>query len=611
MVTVRYADLFSDWLVLEGYTHCFFVPGGNIMHILDAARRRFTCIPFVHEVSAGIAAEYFNEQSKAEQRAFVLVTAGPGLTNIVTAMAGAYLESRELLVVGGQAKSDQMASNGVRQLGHQEIGGLDIVQSICKNSLRITRPVSQDIVFHLVREGQNPRKGPIFIEFCLDAQASQVSQSDYDCGDVAVIPLKDSRGVPLDEFEKVSVVCELLARAQRPLLLIGGGVDRGDALEVVEMAERWGIPVATTWNAADRISADHPLYFGRPGNWGMRWSNILIQQADLIVAAGTRLSLWETGFNWEEFAPMADIVQIDIDDSELQKGQPEVFLGINADAMSTLQAVDMEWDKVLLARDDRQSWSDWLTFGSQLRSRLPLAERSNRTAEGFVDPYDFFSKLSAISRKDDVIIPCSSGGAFTVAFQALELKNSQKVTSTKALASMGYGLAGAIGASLANDGKRTLLFEGDGSFAQNMQELGTLVANNLPIKIFLFDNNGYGSIRANQLNYFDGAYMGCDAQTGLVFPDWLKLFGSYGIPTLELSRRDMFSQYVCEFMDSSKPAAFIVPIDPEQTYYPRITSLITANGEIKSNPLHMMDPPLSITDSAFAYRYINPRRIDE
>jgi len=607
---MKYSDAFCDWLVEEGYTHCFFVAGGNIMHLLDSARTRFKCVPFVHEVSAGIAAEYFNEQaSKDGGSAFALVTAGPGLTNIVTAFAGAFLESRELLVIGGQARSTDLASGGIRQLGHQEVDGLSVVQSLCKKTLQIRSPLSRETVISTIRIGSAPRKGPIFIEFCLDAQGAPVNEQDHSNLEDLVV------GEPEPQLEiALSAIYEaaaLVAHASRPVLLIGGGVDRESAAFLLEIAEQLGLPVATTWNGADRISADHPLFFGRPGNWGMRWSNVLIQQADVLLAAGTRLSLWETGFDWQGFAPLAKVIQVDISMAELMKGQPAITLGICADATDTVEEIGRQ----LLSKERPEFWQDkwqeWRAFGREVRQLLPVCDPENVTGSGFVDPYEFMRSLSAVMTETDVVVPCSSGGAFTVAMQALEFRSGQRVTTNKALASMGYGLAGAIGASLGTPHTRTILIEGDGGFAQNMQEIGTAVANKLNLKIFIFDNHGYGSIRSNQQNYFGGAYVGCDSETGLHLPNWERLFESFGVPTVNLDPKDAFSDEVIHLLDSAGPAAFIVPIDTEQTYFPRITSSVSEDGTMKSSPLHLMDPPLSHELSRIAFRYLDAGRSNE
>jgi acetolactate synthase I/II/III large subunit len=298
---MNHADEVLKWLQELGYTHCFFVAGGNSMHLLNSARTTMECVPFVHEVSAGIAAEYFNESRDEGGRAFVLVTAGPGLTNLVTALAGAFLESRELLVLGGQVKSSDLASDGLRQRGIQEVNGVGISAPVTKRSLRVEKPITKKSFFEAVIDGREGRPGPVFLEFCLDAQASLVIQDEIE------VEISTSRQLPTVDSNEIEKCTEMLVNSFRPVLLIGGGISRKDMKRILPLIERTGIPVMTTWNAADRIPADHPHYLGRPNTWGQRSSNILIQEADVLVAVGTRLGLQQTGFNWQEFVPLGKL----------------------------------------------------------------------------------------------------------------------------------------------------------------------------------------------------------------------------------------------------------------------------------------------------------------
>ena len=574
-IASKYAEQLTNWLVELGYTHCFFVAGGNIMHLLDGARTRFTCVPVVHEVAAGIAAEYFNE-ADGKGRAFALVTAGPGVSNILTAMGGAWLESRELLVIAGQVKSEDLASNGLRQRGIQEIDGVGLAAPVAKRSVQMKTPMSKSDFFSIVNEGVTERPGPIFIELCLDAQgAPPVTEEKLNA-----IPTSNS-SVTKIIIDKVVAQFE---KAQRPILLIGGGVSRSTTNALHHELSSSGIPVMTTWNGTDRIAASHPQYLGRPNTWGQRSANLLVAQADLIVAVGTRLGMQQTGFNWQQFGRNAYVVHVDIDRAELEKGHPKTDLTVCADADDFL---------LQLLSKVRGDWSSWLAYAQEVRSLLPLNDPENETGDGFISPYDFYADLVNISDSNDVIIPCSSGGANSVSMQVMEQKLGQVIITDKGLASMGYGLGGAIGASMAHPGRRTFLIEGDGGFSQNLQELATVAVNRLPIKTFIFANNGYGSIRMTQKNYFGGAYLGCDTETGLGFPDWDVLFKSFGISTMTLNRDWSTDKRVLEALRSDEPFGFIVPIDPLQTYWPKITSRIVEGGGMESNPLHMMSPDLS------------------
>ena len=577
MVKEKYADLFVDWLVEDGYSTCFFVAGGNSMHLLNACRKKLRCIPFVHEVSAGIAAEYFNEVSTTG-RAFVLVTAGPGLTNLVTAISGAWLESRELLVIGGQVKSTDLADGEMRQRGIQEVNGIEIVRSITKVNMRLTEPAMRSELIDAINRSRTPRKGPCFIEICLDVQAAPVNRSEYEDLHEKTKPIK------LDSLdEEIREIRMLLKESKRPVALFGGGLDRNHVKDLASKIDKWGVPILTSWNGADRYASDRPFWYGRPDTWGMRFSNAIVQKSDLVIAFGARLSYQQTGFNWSGFAPNAKIVHIDIDRSELDKGHPRSHIKICGDANLILQ-------KLI---DEPLEKKPWISLCQKIKGALPLNDAANSQHEGFLQPYDFSEKLANLCESNDMVIPCSSGGANTVLMQSFMNKTGQYFFNNKALASMGYGLAGSIGVSLAHPDRRTVLVEGDGGFAQNLQELATVKVNTLDLKMFLFANNGYASIRMTQRNYFDGAYLGCDVESGLGFPEWTLLAAAFGIKSMTLSEGFETDGTFLTGWYSRDPYLYIVPIHAEQTYFPKISSQITESGSMESAPLHKMSPPLS------------------
>lgn len=573
---MKYSECLTDWLVELGYTHCFYVGGGNIMHLIESFSKRLDCRPVINEVAAGIAAEYFNETANGP-KALALVTAGPGLTNIITAMAGAYLESRELLVIGGQVKTADLARGALRQRGIQEIDGVSIARPISKVSELIDAPITKKVFADLVRASSRPRKGPVFLEIPLDVQARDYDQTEGSGR------YEEFGSLPLASSDVLDEVTKKIKEAKRPVFLLGAGVDRNTAAFLNEKLIEKGIPIATTWNAADRLGADSPVYIGRPNTWGQRSANIITQQADLLVALGTRLGMQQSGFNWQQFIPNGEIVHVDVDRAELDKGHPKTDLAICADANDLLRR---------LCEKDLGEHTNWLGYAQHVRNTIPLVEDVNKTCDAYISPFEFAENLSKICVESDVIIPCSSGGAFTVMMQTFEQKAGQLIVTNKALASMGYGLSGAIGAAIANPGRRTILVEGDGGFAQNLQEIGTAAINKLNLKIFIFDDSGYASIRMTQRSYFGGRYVGCDTSTGLGLPDWEKLFAAWGVPVLRVNRG---YQNDSDFLDAFNAAgiqAFIVSVDPEQTYFPKITSRITETGAMESNPLHIMSPDL-------------------
>ena len=587
---ITFAEQMTRALGRMDYTHCFLVPGGGIMHLVDAARKNMTVVPFVHEVSAGIATEYFNEIARTHggHHAYALVTTGPGVTNCMTAIAGAYLESRELPVVAGQVKSADLATGGIRQRGIQEADGLAMAAPVCKDAVRLTAPVPVEEVQSLVRLGSTDRRGPVFIEVCLDAQGAPVDVTDFsDTPDV------DS-GFALVQAAHAAFpeVHARLSRARRPVVLIGGGVAPGSFDDLRAIWSAVGLPVMTTWNGFDRVADDFPLFAGRPNTWGQRSANVILAQADCVLVLGSRLGLQQTGFNWCEWTS-GEVIQVDVDASELAKGHPEVALGVHADANKMLD---------LIVGEKYQPDPQWLEHITRVRDLVPILDPANEHGSDYLSPYVLVDQLSDVMGAEDVLIPASSGSGQFVPMETFRLTQGQRVVTNKGLASMGYGLAGAIGAALAAPGSRVVLVEGDGSFSQNLQELGTVALQNLNIKIFLLANDGYASIRTTQRNYFGGAYVGCDAASGLGLPDWAALAGSFGLPVLRVGPDGLGVTEVQAAMREAGPTVFIVDVDPEQTYFPKVTSRVREDGGMESNPIHRMSPDLPEDIAARVFR---------
>lgn len=550
------------------------------MHLVNAVRTRLDCIPVVHEASAVIAAEYFNEVSSG-QKAFALVTAGPGLTNALTGIAGAFLESREVLIVGGQVKSADLSRGNVRQRGIQEIDGVSMAAPVCVRAERLETAVDVTTLSGLLFQRRDTRPGPVYVEICLDAQGEKTSLGNTD------YPLPDVSSDLENESERAAhQIIEILRESRRPILLLGGGVSFAAAQGILSPLASAGIPTMTTWNGFDRIPDDHPSFAGRPNTWGQRSANILISQSDCVVAIGTRLGLQQTGFNWEEWGPRAGegvVVQVDIDERELRKGHPRVDFLMRADANMVLRHV---------VEADFPDYTDWWSQVRKVRELVPTIDPQNSCSDGYLSPYELIEQLSQKMSELDVLIPASSGSGQFVPMMTFASKSGQRVVTNKGLASMGYGLPAAFGAALSSR-RRVVLVEGDGSFSQSIQELGSVAVHQLPVKIFLLDNDGYGSIRTTQKNYFGGAYLGCDRQTGLGFPDWRKLAAAFEIPAVQLDPGGLESSGAAQLFDAPGPAFFVVPVDPAQTYFPKVVSKIAADGGMVSEPIHRMYPPLS------------------
>ena len=593
MARMKYSDALVDLLKLRGYTHVFMVAGGNIMHLIESFSMKMTVIPVVHEIAAVIGADYFNEVSK-NHKALALVTVGPGLTNTVSGIAGANIDGRDVLIVGGQVKSSDLKNPFQRQKGIQEVDGVTLVKSITKATMRLDEVTNLETIDQFLALSHSGRKGPIFLEICLDVQGGiyDLSESEWNSYKAKVV-IKNFEEECIDQ--QIDELLALLKTSKRPLLLLGGGYPRNPNLTARLVS--LGIPIATTWNASDRIPYAESVYAGRPNFFGQRFANVYIQQSDLLIVIGSSLGLQQTGFNVEGFIPNAKIVQVDIDPSILLNSFRDIDLPINVDAQIFMEKfLSREFEIKTL---DFKEWTDFLEF---LKNQLPLVESVTNFSTEHINPFELINWISKVDLGDINVVPCSSGGSYTATMQVFEQNYMHTLVSSKGLGSMGYGLPGAIGAALGN-AQKTILIDGDGGFAQNLQELGTLKTQNLPIKIFIISNNGYSSIRSTQKKYFAGNYIGCDEVSKLGLPKWQKISEAYSIKYLKISKLD--SEVILNDLLSEEPVIFEVLVHDDQPYLPKIDSKLSADGKMESNPLHIMFPDIDPKLAANVFKFIS------
>jgi acetolactate synthase-1/2/3 large subunit len=522
-----------------------------------------------------------------------LVTVGPGLTNTVTGLANAFADSREVLLLCGQVKSSDLKLPSERSYGVQEIDGISLIKSVTKNAKCLTTPIMENELLELISVSGTGRKGPVVLEICLDVQGALVNPEIYSTKNN-----QNNEKMNLDYNYELNSLKNSIKESIRPLVLIGGGVNRRISFELVTFFENLGIPMCTTWNGADRINSDHELYAGRPNLYGQRWSNLIIQQADLVLVFGSSLGLQQTGFNHGGFAPLAKVLQFDIEPSNRLKSS-----GISLETFKVdLDEFIPKLIKFKISLLKGTVYDEWRKFILELRSKFPVVE--NKTdIPGWVNPFELIFELSNKSNNKISIVSCSSGGTYTSLMQTFQNKKNQILISSKTLGSMGIGASAAIGTSIATQGV-VWLFDGDGGFAQNIQEIGTIVANDLPIKIIIFQNDGYASIRSTQKRYFKGNYIGCDSTTGVVLPSLNYLARAYGIEYTEITTIDQLLNERFNLLLDDKPRIIEVKVSPEQEYLPKINSVMSENGEMNSNPLHLMYPDIVEVENKFAFRYL-------
>lgn len=588
---VKVSDYIASRLPeLTGSKHCFLLSGGGIMHLCDSLGRSsgITPVPMHHEQAAAIAADAYGRF--ANTTGIVVTTTGPGATNAITGVSGSYLDSTPLIAISGQvSRATWKGSEGVRQLGFQEIDIVPIVKSFTKYAVTITEPA--EVCFHLEKAAwlaRQGRPGPVWLDIPLDVQAALIEPDEL--GSFKP-PDASSDSGNADLSKSVRRVLELLKASKRPLLVAGHGVWLSDAAsDFRNLVARLGIPVQTSWNGADLLEESHQLYFGRHNSYGPRYPNIIVQNCDLLISLGCRLGIQQIGYNWSAFAPDAKKVMVDIDLGELQKRTLKIDLPIHADARSFIREL-LRSDFVCAASEE------WLGWCKRVRNDFPVITEDYLLDEN-VDPHVFVDALSEVCPADAVVVPGSSGTGFTVANQQFKIKKGQRFFSSKGHAAMGYGVPSSIGACFASGGRLTITIVGDGGLMLNVQELQTIRHQGLPIKVFVFSNAGYFSIRTTQRNYFQGRYVGSDAASGVSIPDLIGLAAAFGLAYDRVETHSSLTKTLQDILSRPGPSLIEVVLSPDKPLLPKLSSRKRDDGSMESLPLDDMEPFLERAELA-------------
>ncbi len=588
-MTMRVADYLMSRLAEAGAEHVFLLPGGGAMYLNDAlaCEKRLTPVPCHHEQACGIAAEAWGRVR--ETFGVCMVTTGPGATNVITPVTGAWIESVPMLVISGQVKRpDLLAGRPLRQGGVQEVDIIPMVKSVTKYAVTVDDPMQ--IRYHLERalyEMKNGRSGPVWLDIPLDVQASTVDPKKLPFFAIPPTP------VPLID-DACQNLMKLIGEAKRPLLLAGHGVRlAGAAKEFAALAERLQIPVAMTWNALDLLPWEHPLCVGRPGVVALRAANFAVQNCDLLISIGCRLDNIITAYNPRGFARAAKKAVIDVDANEIAKLDMAIDLSVVADAKVMIEAMACQ----SLPAPSPEG-ADWITRCRDWKERYPVNDGQPFPDHGPINHYHFVSALSDAIPPDTLISTGSSGLAVEVFYTVFRNKPGQRVFLTSGLGSMGYGLPAAIGACLANGRKPMVAVESDGSLQLNLQELATLVAQKLPITLIVMNNDGYASIRNTQRNYFSARYIGTGPEAGLMMPDLEKVADTYGLPFLRIEDAAQLEEGLREMLATPGPRLIDMRLTPNETLAPKVAALPQPDGSMLSMPLEDMSPllPLEILE---------------
>ena len=578
---MRVADYLMQRLAEAGVRDVFLLPGGGAMYLDDAiaCEDRIQPVPCHHEQACGIAAEAYGRVNPVGFGVAV-VTTGPGATNILTPVAGAWIESLPILIISGQVKrSDAINGRSIRQGGVQEVDIISVVKPITKYAVTLDTPANarkflEEALWHM----KNGRPGPVWIDVPLDVQAAPVHPAELA---EFVPPALTSEPALQASIEQVN---ELVACAERPILLVGHGVRISGATQIFrELALKLGIPCAFTWNASDTFEWEHELYIGRPGVVAARAPNFAIQNSDCLISVGARLDNIITAYNPTGFARAARKIVVDVDANELARHQMPIDVKVCADASDFIRA----WLKALPAMRDIVAWKsrceDW-------KRRYPPLDGRVFEKTSPIGHFQFADKMSDAIGENCLVVTGSSGLAVEVFYTVFRNKKGQRMFLTSGLGSMGYGLPAAIGACMGAGRQRTVCVESDGSLMLNMQELATLKHLNLPIVLVIMNNNGYASIRNTQRNYFEGRYVGSGVDSGLLIPDFMDLSKALG---LECVRVTDVKELTPSLLLSDHPRIVEVILEENEVLAPKVSAQPQSDGSMLSMPLEDMSPLLS------------------
>jgi len=588
----RLADYVVDFLIEHGVKDCFSVVGGGAMHLNDAFGHKdgLKVTYNHHEQACAIAAEAYARLDNCI--AAVCVTTGPGGTNALTGVVGGWLDSIPMFIISGQVRYDTTAryalsytETPLRAMGDQEYDIVKSVEHMTKYATMIEDPLliryALEKAWHLATTG---RPGPVWIDIPVNYQGCFIETDDL----VGYDPAEDSALLPpAVEDDTIKTILEKIKNAKRPVFHAGYGIRLSGGYDVFrEVAEKLNIPIVTYWNAVDLIEDESPLYCGRAGNMGDRPGNWAIQNADLILAIGTRISIRQVGYNWKTWAREAEVIMVDIDQAELKKPTLHVEMPVWADAKDFLNKMNQ------LLISELRTADEWLATCQRWKKEYPVVLPRQWDENGTTANVYAFVKYLSSQLPENSLTAVSNGACCVVGNQAYVIQKGSRMANNSAVASMGYGLPAAIGTCIGGGRKTTICLEGDGSIMMNLQELQTILTNKLPIKIFLINNSGYHSIRITQTNLFSHhSKVGIGEESGdLSFPEYEKIAKAFGYPYYKAHSNAEMKQVVDEVLKTDGPVFCEIFTDTMQVWEPKSSTKRLEDGTLVSPPLEDLAP---------------------
>lgn len=579
---MKLTDFMADFFSEHNIDNAFGLTGGAVVHIFDSLDRHSKIRPIFchHEQAASLAAPAYSKIKGVP--GICIVTTGPGGTNALTGLAGAWQESIPCFFISGQSRMEHTSrGKSVRQIGSQELDIISVVEPLTNYAALVEDPAS--IKYHLEKafyySTKRGRPGPVWLDIPLDFQWADIDPSTlkgYNHPEPNKKTTEEEKGL-----EDLKILIE---KSERPIILLGQGVRLASAEdEFISLLERWSIPFISTWGASDIVPTNHKLYAGRPGVAGQRGANLAMQNCDLLIAIGSHLSVALTGTLFKYFARDAKRVVVNIDRDELDNKTVRVDLEIQSDAKDFLKRV---LDSDIKIKNDISRWKKKCNLYNSYNTVIP----ENIKNEDLVDSYTFLNSLNNETTKNDIIVVDGGGTVVYTSFQSLIFKQRQRVLYSSAIGAMGSGLPESVGASFADKNKRVICLVGDGSMQLNIQELETIMHHNLPVKIFLFNNSGYLSIRGTQEGFLDSNYVGSSEEGGMSLPDYKKIAQAYGYPTFQIQNNGDLIKGIQSTLETTGPSFCEILMPSDQEIIPTQGFKENSDGTFSPAPLEDMKP---------------------
>lgn len=581
-MNMKVSDYICHFFVTKKIQKIFAISGAGNVHILNSIDNNdsLSCICPHHEQAGVMAALAYKRVSN--KMGVMLTTQGGGSSNAITGVLNGWADSIPCLIISGQEKTQFLKEHkSLRMYGVQGFNVTKTVENFTKYTAIVDNP--KMIKYHLEKAfyyAETGRPGPVWLDIPIDIQASNVDINElpsFEIEEVTNINITDD----------ISFIIDQLKKSKRPMFIFGNGIRLSNCNQLLpSLLENISIPFLTAWNGIDMLPSNHHLYFGHEGNYGQRCANFITQNCDLLIAIGTRLAIPQIGYDINEFAREANKIVVDIDSSELSKFAGfKNFYTIEADAKYFIKSLISSLSNKPIACPEQ-----WYKKCIQWKINYPIIDKKIHThIDGYINSYIFVDELSKHFTEDEIIVT-DMGTALTCTHQAITLNKNQRLITSTGLGEMGYGMPGAIGASFGSEKKRVILISGDGSMMMNLQELQTIVHHQLPIKIFLFINDGYLTIKHTQKALFGKKFVGSGRDSGVSCPDFGKVGSAFGLKTFKIQDIETMSSVIDSVLEASGPVICEVFTHPLQPLVPKLSFALNDDGTLVSPPLEDLYP---------------------